>query len=219
MYESRVGTYHKSKFLYDSSIFSSSKSGVLFTLSPCAHHLAGRKNQSCSSRFPYSHNDGGKPFRVVLCITGVQCNLLQIQFTVQVYCWHNVSEMKMSYLLSPQPLQPAVQNWPNQLQPPQLGPNLGLEVNSLCETQKYYNKYCKIRRIGLETVFSKFLWKFLLKYPCLKYLKVFSIFLVKYLCSQYYLFFINVCFIYFKISTISYIKIWSSACRAMCNRG
>ena len=60
----------------------------------CADHFTRRENQRGCSRFPNSHNNRGKSFRVVLCISGMHCNLFQIKFSaIQIYCCNNILQL------------------------------------------------------------------------------------------------------------------------------
>ena len=56
-----------------------------------ANHLAGTENQSSRTRVAYSHNNCSKSFWIVLGISCVQSNLLQVQFASQVNSAYNIS--------------------------------------------------------------------------------------------------------------------------------
>ena len=49
-------------------------------LSSGADHFARGENESSGTRFPDAHDDRCKTFRIVLCIAGMQGNLLQVEF-------------------------------------------------------------------------------------------------------------------------------------------
>ena len=49
-------------------------------LSSSADHFARGENESSGTRFPDAHDDRCKTFRIVLCIAGMQGNLLQVEF-------------------------------------------------------------------------------------------------------------------------------------------
>lgn len=84
-------SYHKAQFLYDPSILSRSQPRVLFALCARAHHLAGTEDQGGGAGLADAHNDGREPFRIVLGVSGVQCDFLEVELAVEIDGGHNIS--------------------------------------------------------------------------------------------------------------------------------
>jgi len=56
-----------------------------------ANHLARAENQGCCTWVTDSHDNSSKPFWIVLSISCMQCNLLQVQFASQIDSAYNIS--------------------------------------------------------------------------------------------------------------------------------
>ena len=83
--------YVKSKLLDDSRIFASSKSRIVLALGARAHHLARAEYESGGTWRTYTHDHGGKTFRIELGISREQRDLLQFERAAQIHRAHYVS--------------------------------------------------------------------------------------------------------------------------------
>jgi hypothetical protein len=75
-------------------IFAGSEAAVVFRLGTSYNHLSTRKDQSRCLWLANTHNDGSETLRVVLGVTRVQGNSLEVKASREVDGSHNVLESR-----------------------------------------------------------------------------------------------------------------------------
>lgn len=69
----------KPELLDDACVFARSETRVVFRFGTRDDHFSRRKDERRRFRFADTHDHSGKTLWIVLCITGVHCNRLQIE--------------------------------------------------------------------------------------------------------------------------------------------
>ena len=80
----------ESELLDDTSILARSELRVVFRLGTSNDHLARGKDQGGGLGLADTHDDSGETLGVVLCITSVEGNRLQVESAVKVHRGDNV---------------------------------------------------------------------------------------------------------------------------------
>jgi hypothetical protein len=80
----------KAQLLDDTGVLPRGQLGFALAFGAGTHHFARAENQGGRSRLTDPHNDGRKPFGIVLCVARFHCNLFEIQFATQIYSRDNV---------------------------------------------------------------------------------------------------------------------------------
>src|SRR5690349_4339167 len=74
----------KPELLHDTRILSRSKAALFLAFCARADHLSRRKDEGRGLRFANAHNHGSESLRVVLCVSGVEGNCLQVEFAPKI---------------------------------------------------------------------------------------------------------------------------------------
>jgi len=85
-------TYRKSQLLDDSCVLSRSEARVSLAFCTGTNHFTATEYQCGGSWFSYSHDDGCKSFWIVLGVSSMQSDLLQIEFAIQIDSGHDIPE-------------------------------------------------------------------------------------------------------------------------------
>ena len=84
----------KAKLLNDTGILARGKLGVIFRLGTGDDHLAGSEDEGSRLGLTDTHDDGGETLGVVLCVSGMQSNRLEVQTAIKVDRGHDVLQSR-----------------------------------------------------------------------------------------------------------------------------
>lgn len=92
----------EAELLDDTGVLAGSKLAVVFTFGTRHDHLAGSEDQSRSLGLTDTHDDGGETLGIVLGVSGVQGNGLEVQAGRQVHggddvlqSWHDARRVRV----------------------------------------------------------------------------------------------------------------------------